>query len=249
MKNGTKTILFLLVASLFCGVAGLCHAQETPTEPKVQKHTNALAKESSPYLLLHAHNPVDWYPWSEETLKKAKDEGKVIFLSVGYSSCHWCHVMERESFLDEEIAKFLNENFICIKVDREERPDVDQIYMESLNVYNQLSKNGRGGGWPLSMFLTSQGKPFFGGTYFPARDGDRGVPVGFLSILKKISDSWNNERQVVDRSAEQLTEVTRLQLEGATPDLETEIKGSWTDRAIKQFERSYDPQWGPVDDS
>ena len=226
----------LLAAMFFLTNLPVTFAQE--------KHTNALAKESSPYLLLHAHNPVDWYPWNEETLKKAKEEGKAIFLSIGYSSCHWCHVMERESFLDEEIAKFMNDNFICIKVDREERPDVDQIYMESLNVYNQLSKNGRGGGWPLSMFLTSEGRPFFGGTYFPARNGDRGAPVGFLSVLKDISSNWNNKRAYVEKSAAQLTEVTRLQLEGAAPDIESKIKGSWTTRAIQQFERSYDPQWG-----
>ena len=216
------------------------------TENHSQKHahTNALAKESSPYLLMHAHNPVNWYPWSEEVLKKAKEEGKVIFLSVGYSSCHWCHVMERESFLDEEIAKYLNENFICIKVDREERPDVDQIYMESLNVYNQLTKNGQGGGWPLSMFLNSEGKPFFGGTYFPARDGDRGARLGFLSIVKRIKESWDGDRKAVDRTADQLTQITRSQLEGRPPLEEMKLKGSWTKRAIKQLEQSFDPEYG-----
>ena len=213
-------------------------------ESHSKKHTNALAKETSPYLLLHAHNPVDWYPWNEESLKKAKDEGKAIFLSVGYSSCHWCHVMERESFLDEEIAAYLNENFICIKVDREERPDVDQIYMESLNVYNQLTRNGRGGGWPLSMFLTSEGKPFFGGTYFPARDGDRGVGTGFFTIVQKISESWEKNRDSVNRTADQLTEITRSQLEGKPPLESATIKGSWTKRAFDRLKRSFDPDWG-----
>ena len=115
------------------------------------KHTNRLIDETSPYLLQHAHNPVQWYPWGDEALEKAKKENKLIFLSIGYSSCHWCHVMEHESFLDEEIAKFLNDNFVCIKVDREERPDVDAIYMQSLQIVNELSQSGRGGGWPLSM--------------------------------------------------------------------------------------------------
>ena len=207
-------------------------------------HTNALAKESSPYLLLHAHNPVDWYPWGEEALAKARKEGKVIFLSVGYSSCHWCHVMERESFLDKEIAAYLNENFVCIKVDREERPDVDQIYMESLNVYNHLTQNGRGGGWPLSMFLTSDAKPFLGGTYFPARDGDRNVRVGFLTLIKKIQTGWAKDQQGVREQAEHLTKVTRMQLEGQPPLEGQEIKGSWPKRAMQQLERSFDPDWG-----
>ena len=120
--------------------------QENHTEKNhaEKKHTNALAKETSPYLLMHAHNPVNWYGWNEESLALAEKENKVIFLSVGYSSCHWCHVMERESFMDEEIAKFLNDNFICIKVDREERPDVDAIYMESLQVFNRMTGSNRG---------------------------------------------------------------------------------------------------------
>ena len=134
---------------------------------------NRLASESSPYLRMHANNPVDWYPWGAAALAKAKKENKVIFLSVGYSSCYWCHVMERESFMDDEIAKFLNENFVCIKVDREERPDLDSIYMTAVQLIT------RRGGWPMSVFLTPETKPFFGGTYFPARDGDRGIKLCF----------------------------------------------------------------------
>ena len=151
-------------------------------------HTNELANETSPYLLMHAHNPVNWRAWNEETLAKAKAENKPIFLSIGYSSCHWCHVMERESFLDKEIAEYLNKHFICIKVDREERPDVDEIYMESLNTWNRMTGSRRGGGWPLSMFLLPDGRPFFGGTYFPARTGDRGKSVGFLTVIQKINE-------------------------------------------------------------
>ena len=139
-------------------VATIGFSQDNAAEPPVDErakpaHTNALAKETSPYLLMHAHNPVNWYAWNDATLALAKQENKLIFLSIGYSSCHWCHVMERESFLDEEIAKFLNDNFICIKVDREERPDVDEVYMEALHTWNRLTGSNRGGGWPLTMFL------------------------------------------------------------------------------------------------
>src|ERR1700710_2313804 len=132
-----RSLLVTLVMSLSAVTA----------DPAPKGPANRLAKESSPYLLQHAHNPVEWYPWGPEALTKAKKENKLIFLSIGYSSCHWCHVMERESFLDEEIAAFLNKHFVCIKVDREERPDVDTIYMTALRVYNQLTRNGQGGGW------------------------------------------------------------------------------------------------------
>ena len=142
---------------------------------------NRLAKESSPYLLQHAHNPVDWYPWGDEALERAKAEHKMIFLSVGYAACHWCHVMERESFEDNEIAKFLNENFVCIKVDREERPDIDQIYMTAVQIMS-----GRGG-WPMTVLMTSDAKPIFGGSYFPARDGDRANLPGFLTKIGRAS--------------------------------------------------------------
>ena len=124
-------------------------------------HTNRLIQEKSPYLLQHAHNPVDWYPWGEEAFEKARSEDKPIFLSIGYSTCHWCHVMERESFENEQIAEILNRQFVSIKVDREERPDVDRIYMQ----FVQASTGG--GGWPMSVWLTPELKPFFGGTYFP----------------------------------------------------------------------------------
>lgn len=185
-----RTILFvtLLFATVSCTngstqESGQSGSDKTTSssgkteESGTQHHanTNELAKETSPYLLMHAHNPVNWRAWNEETLAKAKAEDKPIFLSVGYSSCHWCHVMERESFLDEEIAEYLNKHFICIKVDREERPDVDEIYMEALNTWNRMTGSGRGGGWPLSMFLLPDGRPFFGGTYFPVHGGSRSV--------------------------------------------------------------------------
>ncbi len=148
---------------------------------------NRLADETSPYLLMHAHNPVDWYPWGAEAFEKARKENKLIFLSIGYSSCHWCHVMERESFMDDEIAKFLNEHFVSIKVDREERPDVDDIYMTAVQLVTQH------GGWPLTAFLTPDAKPFFGGTYFPARTGDRGARVGFLDLIKQVKQIWETK--------------------------------------------------------
>ncbi len=161
-------------------------AQEPPKE-------NRLAKESSPYLLLHKHNPVDWFPWGTEAFEKAKREDKPIFLSVGYSSCYWCHVMERESFSDAQIAKTLNDNFVCIKVDREELPHVDEVYM------NAVQAMGLRGGWPLSVFLTADRKPFFGGTYFPP--ADRGEMPGFPRVLERVLAAWRDDREAVMSNA------------------------------------------------
>jgi len=151
------------------------------------KFTNRLSKETSPYLLQHAHNPVDWYPWGEEAFSKAKQENKPIFLSVGYSACHWCHVMEHESFEDEETAKMMNELYINIKVDREERPDVDTIYM---SVVQLLTGQG---GWPMSVFLTPDQKPFFGGTYFP-KERRYGMP-SFKELLSSVHRYYGKIRK------------------------------------------------------
>ena len=159
-------------------------------------HSNRLAKETSPYLLQHAHNPVDWYPWGEEAFAKAKIEDKPILLSIGYSSCHWCHVMEKESFEDEETAEIMSEKFVSIKVDREERPDLDAIYMEAVQTLTGS------GGWPMTVFLTPEGKPFFGGTYFPPVDR-YGVP-SFKRVLLSISEAYAKKKQEVLESAEQL---------------------------------------------
>ena len=142
---------------------------------------NRLARESGPYLLLHAHNPVDWYPWGEEAFARARAENKPLLLSVGYSACHWCHVMEHESFENSEIASVMNRHFVNVKVDREERPDVDQIYMQAVQ-----SLTGHGG-WPMTVFLTPDGKPFYGGTYFPPVDR-HGLP-GFPRLLTAIADA------------------------------------------------------------
>ncbi len=163
-----------------------------------QKQTNRLAQETSPYLLQHAHNPVDWYPWSEEALTRARTEDKPILLSVGYSACHWCHVMERESFENEKIARAMNENFVCIKVDREERPDIDQIYMSAVQTMTGS------GGWPLTVFLLPTGEPFLGGTYFP--DEDRYGRPGLPRVMAIILDLYRNKRGEITENARHLTE-------------------------------------------
>jgi hypothetical protein len=160
------------------------------------KHTNRLAQEKSPYLLQHAHNPVDWFAWNDAAFAKARTESKPIFLSIGYSTCHWCHVMERESFEDEKIGAFLNEHFVSIKLDREERPDVDKIYMTFVQ-----STTG-GGGWPLNVFLTPELKPFFGGTYFPP-DARHGRP-SFLQLLEQITGLWRERKLEIVASADEL---------------------------------------------
>ncbi len=229
-------------------------AEKSPTEKKAghKKHqhgaakANRLAQETSPYLLMHAHNPVDWYPWGEEALAKAKAEHKPIFLSVGYSSCHWCHVMERESFLDEEISAFLNEHFVCIKVDREERPDIDSIYMTSLQMYNRLTQSGGGGGWPMSIFLTPDALPFFCGSYFPARDNDRPGMPGFLTLLRRIEEAWQDSPQSIERDAGVLTRVVRDQLR------QTELAGAKkipldqniSQRVLEALSKQFDAEHG-----
>ncbi len=166
-------------------------------------HTNRLAKESSPYLLQHAHNPVDWYPWGSEAFAKAKQEDKPVFLSVGYAACHWCHVMERESFESGEIAKILNDGFVSIKVDREERPDIDDLYMTAVQMIN------RNGGWPMSVFLTPDGKPFYGATYFP--------PDAFKSLLGKVREAWTTKRKDVATSADKIAAAVKEQVESGAP--------------------------------
>ncbi|HZA24042.1 MAG TPA: thioredoxin domain-containing protein, partial [Dehalococcoidia bacterium] len=174
--------------------------------------TNRLANETSPYLLQHAHNPVDWYPWGKEALERAKKEDKPILLSIGYSACHWCHVMERESFEDEAIAALMNENFINIKVDREERPDLDAVYMEAVQMLTGS------GGWPMTVFLTPEGKPFYGGTYIPPVD--RMNMPGFPRLLLAVSEAYRTNRGEIDRVTQQLANQmgrTGQLARGATP--------------------------------
>jgi uncharacterized protein YyaL (SSP411 family) len=200
------------------------------------QHTNALIHEKSPYLLQHAHNPVDWLPWNEAAFARAREENKPIFLSIGYSTCHWCHVMERESFEDANIAASMNDNFINIKVDREERPDVDRVYM----TFVQATNNGQGG-WPMSVFLTPDLKPFFGGTYFPPRDA-YGRP-GFPSLCEHIADAWRNDRESIERSGTQVVEALQsiAQVEAPTGNVDWNavLQGCY-----QQFLQQYDARWG-----
>ncbi|MFL5377193.1 MAG: thioredoxin domain-containing protein [Myxococcales bacterium] len=173
--------------------------------------TNRLALEASPYLLQHAHNPVDWRPWGDEAFAEARAKDKPVFLSVGYSTCHWCHVMEEESFEDLEIAEILNRLYVAIKVDREERPDVDSVYMQAVQLLTQH------GGWPMSVFLAPDRKPFYGGTYFPPRDGMRGARVGFGSILKELHRVYTQERSRATEAGEQIAQAVRANLSSSPP--------------------------------
>ncbi|MEO7737577.1 MAG: thioredoxin domain-containing protein, partial [Candidatus Dojkabacteria bacterium] len=157
---------------------------------------NRLLRETSPYLLQHAHNPVDWYPWGPEALERAAREDRPLLLSIGYAACHWCHVMERESFEDEAIAAVMNEHFVCIKVDREERPDLDAIYMQATQ-----AMTGHGG-WPMTVFLTPEGEPFYAGTYFPPEDR-HGMP-SFRRVLLGVAEAWLDRQDSVTRTAAQM---------------------------------------------
>ncbi len=194
------------------GLPPLGRSEPPKSKNAKNRPANRLARETSPYLLMHAHNPVDWYPWGPEAFAKAKKEGKLVFLSIGYSSCFWCHVMERESFENAKVAKLLNDWFVCIKVDREERPDIDTIYMTAVNVLRQR------GGWPLSMFLTAEGKPIIGGTYWPPEDkevdGER--YLGFKSVLKKMHDLHEQKPKELARQADTIATIVNQALAGAT---------------------------------
>ena len=185
-------IILVSFPSPFAFAAG---PQNSP-EAKWQ-YTNHLINEKSPYLLQHAHNPVEWYPWGEEAFAKARKENKSIFLSIGYSTCHWCHVMERESYSDPEIAAIMNANFVSIKVDREERPDVDNIYM----TFVQATTGN--GGWPMNVWLTPDLKPFVGGTYFPARE-QHGLP-SFRTVLLRVAEAWKSKHDQIVASSKEIT--------------------------------------------
>jgi uncharacterized protein YyaL (SSP411 family) len=194
---------------------------------------NRLIHEKSPYLLQHAENPVEWYPWGDEAFQRAKGEGKPIFLSIGYSTCHWCHVMAHESFEDDEVARVLNENFVSIKVDREERPDIDTIYM---NVCQAITLRG---GWPLSIFMTPEAKPFYAGTYFP-KMGRLGMP-GLLDILVQIAAAWESDRERLLEASEKITRGVQPRAghdAGTAPDLDSLRK------AYEQLRQAFDHRWG-----
>lgn len=204
-------------------------------QPPSHRHTNRLAREKSPYLLQHAHNPVDWYAWGDEAFARARAENKPILLSIGYSTCHWCHVMERESFEDEKIGAFLREHFISIKLDREERPDVDKIYMTFVQ-----STTGSGG-WPLNVFLTPDRKPFFGGTYFPP--DNRYGRGSFISVLQQIADVWRERHGEVTASANEIH--ARLELAtGSVGSSNPSLSADTMRRAGAGFKEAHDPRHG-----
>ena len=243
------TTALLIVAGVYLGLTVLDHdsdrsniniirsanaADETQEDRKHMK-PNHLAGESSPYLLQHAYNPVSWYPWCDEAFAKAKAEDKPIFLSVGYSTCHWCHVMEHESFEDEEVAAILNELFVAIKVDREERPDIDEQYM----VATQLMT--RHGGWPNSVWLMPDGRPWFAGTYFPKED--RFGRPGFITLLKHLAEVWETRRNDVEAQADQLSEAIRA-TQSVGDAANVEVDENMVDRAILSFRNSFDAKHG-----
>ncbi len=204
------------------------------TDKSVDHKPNRLIHQTSPYLLQHANNPVDWYPWGPEALAHAAQVNRPILLSIGYSSCHWCHVMERESFENESIARLMNQHFVCIKVDREERPDLDEIYMQAT-----LALNRNQGGWPMTVFLTPDQKPFFAGTYFPPED--RWGRPGFPTLLKKIAEYWEKDRDGVVAQASTLT--ARLQDGGHAPS-PTTVGEAELDTAVTQFAEDFDAKHG-----
>jgi uncharacterized protein YyaL (SSP411 family) len=200
-------------------------------------HTNRLIHESSLYLRQHAHNPVDWYPWGPEALELARKLDRPIFLSIGYSACHWCHVMAHESFEDEGIGRLLNENFVCIKLDREERPDLDQIYMSAVQALNQGQ-----GGWPMSVFLTPKLEPFFAGTYFPP--DDRYGRPGFKYVLQRVAEAWKTRREDVLRSGAQIAGAIREH--GAAPTQPGELSPELLEHALDNIRRAFEPVYGGI---
>ena len=198
--------------------------------------SNRLADENSPYLLQHKDNPVDWYPWGNEALSKAKQENKPIFLSIGYAACHWCHVMERESFEDPQIAAMMNQHFVNIKVDREERPDLDRIYMDAV-----VALTGQGG-WPMSVFLTPDGEPFYGGTYFPS-NSRYGMP-SFIDVLSQIANLWSQKPEELIDSSQKLVDHIRTRSRMPAPDPEANLDPASLDQAVLKLAQSYDWQHG-----
>ncbi len=234
MKNKfLSAILIAILTSLTFLKCNIKNESESMNEDKTYQYTNHLVDEKSPYLLQHAHNPVDWYPWGEEAFEKAKKEDKPVFLSIGYSTCHWCHVMERESFEDPGIAEMMNEAFVNIKVDREERPDIDAIYM---NVCQMLTGSG---GWPLTVFLTPEKKPFFAGTYFP-KESMYGR-IGMKDLIPRVKDLWETQREKIDSSAEEIT--NRLQNVRLEAD-ESKLEERSLDKCYREIDSSYDTVHG-----
>jgi len=197
--------------------------------------SNRLVKEKSPYLLQHAHNPVEWYPWGDEAFQKARKEDKPVFLSIGYSTCHWCHVMEEESFENAEVAKVMNEHFVSIKVDREERPDLDNIYMTAVQAMTGT------GGWPLNVFLTPEGKPFFGGTYWPPED--RWGRPGFVSVLEAVAKAWREEKKEIIDQGENLTQLIQKPVK-SEDKMSFSLGDETLRRAYEELSGAFDSTYG-----
>jgi uncharacterized protein len=223
-----------LLTGLLIVLTAIFQHQDTSRMDNQHHHTNQLINATSPYLLQHAHNPVDWYEWGEAALAKAKKEDKPILVSIGYSSCHWCHVMERESFEDEKIADIMNSHFICIKVDREERPDIDQVYMEAVQAM------GLNGGWPLNVFLTPDQKPFYGGTYYP--------PQSWVKLLNNIHDTYVTKRVQLEASANELTDLlSRTDLERYKQTSKVSALNQDVHVMMDKLDSAYDTTWGGMD--
>jgi uncharacterized protein len=212
----------------------LRRANELASSGKPHPVSNRLANETSPYLLQHAENPVDWYPWGEEALARAREEDKPLLVSIGYSACHWCHVMERESFEDPQVADLMNERYVCVKVDREERPDVDAIYMDALQ-----AMTGHGG-WPLNAFLRPDGVPFYAGTYFPPQPR-QGLP-SWSQVLEGVSQAWREQRESIEQASQ--TILPRLQGAAALQAPGGETSQRALDEAVTTLRRSYDAEHG-----
>lgn len=202
------------------------------------QHTNRLIHETSPYLLQHAHNPVNWYPWNEEALTKAREENKPILVSIGYAACHWCHVMERESFEDENIAKMMNESFVNIKIDREERPDLDHIYMDAVQAMTGS------GGWPLNVFLTPEGKPFYGGTYFPPQKAFN--RPSWKETLHNVAQAFNERRHEINAQAENLTQHLAQANSFGLQKIDASVifSAEKVDEAYQNIMKAADKEWG-----
>lgn len=213
----------IIAIVVLVGVSGTLLAQP-------ERRANHLKDSHSPYLLQHVHNPVDWYPWGEEAIAKAKRENKPIFLSIGYSACHWCHVMERESFQDAEVAKILNENFVCIKVDREERPDIDAQYILAVSLLNGSA------GWPASVWLTPDLKPYFGGTYYPKKV--------FLTLLKDLHAAWRDQKPKVEEFSETVARNMQAIAEAAVRKSSASLPANIMDTSVRAIKRGYDKKHG-----
>ncbi len=227
-----KTTFVRLCTALICLALAIPMAMSQTSAPR---YTNHLIHEKSPYLLLHAHNPVDWYPWGEEAFRKARAENKPIFLSVGYYTCHWCHVMERESYSNPAIADLLNKSFVAVKVDREERPDIDAVYLRFVEATTGS------GGWPMNVFLTPDLKPFFGGTYFPPVD--RGEMPGLMTVLPRIAERWKDDRAKLIKSSDQIT----AQLSASGSDAASSLQPVVLEQTFQRMQRSFDAQHGGFD--